>query len=127
LLYWRDGELDNARACFRNAQFIDSAAVEQGYRGDYVLLDYLDGLTTARLGDDGGDAYARASKLAQHDLPAYNPADNVFLFADFGQGPLKYADGRYGDELRFRTPPSRIRSASLLVDGRTIYFTPWDN
>src|SRR6185295_11142089 len=82
LLYWRDGELDNARACFRNAQFIDSAAVEQGYRGDYVLFDYLDGLATARLGDDGGDAFARANKLAKHDLPAYNAADNVFLFAD---------------------------------------------
>src|SRR5207249_2823675 len=50
ILYWFDGELDNARACFRSAQIMDSDAENKSYASDYVLLDYLDGLATARLG-----------------------------------------------------------------------------
>ena len=127
LLYWRDGQPDNARACFRSAQFIDSAAEQETYRSDYVLLDYLDGLATAKLADDGSDAFARAQKLAKHDLPPYDPANNVLFFVEFGQGPRKYAAGQYGEQLKFRVQPSRIRSAMLEVAGHTVYFTPWDN
>src|SRR6185369_15485724 len=43
LLYWRDGQPDNARACFRSAEFIDGDAEDKTYQSDYVLLDYLDG------------------------------------------------------------------------------------
>ncbi|HWA11174.1 MAG TPA: hypothetical protein VG838_17160 [Opitutaceae bacterium] len=127
LLYWRDGQPDNARACFRSAQFIDGAATDEKYRSDYVLFDYLDGLATAKLADDGGDAFARAQKLAKHDLPPYDTAANVLCFVEFGQGPVKYAAGQYGEQLKFRLPPSRIRSAAMLVNGQTVYFTPWDN
>ncbi len=127
LLYWRDGQPDNARACFRSAQFIDGTAVEENYRGDYVLLDYLDGLASAKLADDGSEALARAQKLAKRDLPPYDPAANVLCFVEFGQGPLKYAAGQYGEQLKFRAQPSRIRSAAMQVNGQTVYFTPWDN
>ncbi len=127
LLYWRDGQPDNARACFRSAQFIDSAAEQETYRSDYVLLDYLDGLATAKLSDDGSDAFARAQKLAKHDLPPYDPAANVLFFVEFGQGPRKYGAGQYGEQLKFRVQPSRVRSAALAVAGHTVYFTPWDN
>jgi tetratricopeptide (TPR) repeat protein len=127
LLYWRDGQPDNARACFRTGQFIDSDAENATYRSDYVLLDYLDGLATSKLAGDGGDAFARAQKLAKHDLPAYDPGANVLFFVEFGEGPRKYAAGKYGEELKFLTKPSRIRSASLSVAGHALYFTPWDN
>ncbi|HLP24746.1 MAG TPA: tetratricopeptide repeat protein, partial [Acidobacteriota bacterium] len=53
ILYWRDGEPDNARACFRSGQLIDSVAEGDEYRADYVLLDYLDGLASAKLAADG--------------------------------------------------------------------------
>jgi hypothetical protein len=127
VLYWRDGQPDNARACFRTGQFIDSAAENENYRSDYVLLDYLDGLATTKLSGDGGDAFARAQKLAKHDLPPYDPAANVLLFIEFGEGPRKYAAGKYGEQLKFLVKPSRVRSATLAVAGRTVYFTPWDN
>jgi hypothetical protein len=127
LLYWRDGQPDNARACFRSAQFIDSAAENEQYRSDYVLLDYLDGFATAKLAGDGSDAFVRAQKLAKHDLPPYDPKANVLFFVEFGQGPRKYAAGQYGEQLKFRVQPSRIRSAALAVAGHTVYFTPWDN
>jgi len=60
IIYWMDGEPDNARACFRTGQLEDSSTNGE-YSGDYVLLDYLDGLATAKEGGDGSDAYARAT------------------------------------------------------------------
>ncbi len=127
LLYWRDGQPDNARACFRSAQLIDSDAENATYKGDYVLLDYLDGLASVKLGADGADALARAEKLAKHPLPPYDPKANVLCFVEFGRGPHKVAAGRDGEQLRFQVDQSRVRSATLSVEGQTAYFTPWDN
>jgi hypothetical protein len=69
ILYWMDGEIDNARACFRSAQFMDSDAENQSYANDYVLLEYLDGFATAKLGGDGSDALARSRKVARLESP----------------------------------------------------------
>ena len=127
LLYWRDGEPDNARACFRSAQFIDSSAEDGDYRADYVLLDYLDGLASAKLAADGSDAFARAEKSAKHALPAYEPAHNVLVFAEWGRGPEKIAAGEYGEQLKFSTPFSAAQRARLTVAGRALTLTPWDD
>jgi hypothetical protein len=127
ILYWRDGQPDNARACFRSGEFIDSDAENDTYKGDYVLLDYLSGLASVKLAADGSDALARAEKLAKHPLPAYDPQANVLCFVEFGQGPQKIATGQYGEQLRFRLSRSRIHSALLSVDGQNVSFLPWDN
>ena len=127
LLYWRDGEPDNARACFRSGQLLDTDAEADTYKSDYVLLDYLDGLASAKLAADGSDALARAQKLTKNTLPPYDVQGNVLLFVEFGRGPRKYAGGENGELLRFRTEPSRIRSASLSVLDQSVHFLPWDN
>jgi hypothetical protein len=127
LLYWRDGQPDNARACFRSAQFIDSDAESANFKSDYVLLDYLEGLASAKLGGDGSDALARAQKLSKGPLPPYDPAANVLCFVEFGRGPRKQAAGRYGEQLRFHVEPSRVRSAALTLDDQNLHFLPWDN
>ncbi len=127
LLYWRDGEPDNARACFRSGQLLDTDAESDTYKSDYVLLDYLDGLASAKLAADGSDALARAQKLTKNQLLPYDAHGNVLLFVEFGRGPRKYAAGENGELLRFRTEPSRIRSASLSVLEQTVHFLPWDN
>jgi hypothetical protein len=127
LLYWRDGEPDNARACFRSGQVIDGGTAEEKYDADYVLLDYLDGLASVKLQADGSDAWARAKAHAGQrlNLPAYNPAANVLLFAEYGYGPRKYAAGRYGEQLRFHAEDSPTRSARLLLqDGRMVVPLP---
>lgn len=128
LLYWRDGQPDNARACFRTAQFIDSDAEADSYRGDYVLFDYLDGLASEKLSADGRDAYRRAVANAKgRALPAYDRSANVLVFAEFGTGPRKYAGGEYGEQLRFMTPDSRVYSARLTVAGRTVNLPAYDD
>jgi hypothetical protein len=127
ILYWRDGEPDNARACFRSGQVIDSDPEKERYDSDYVLLDYLDGFATAKLAGDGSDAFKRAQAHAgeKRALPPYNPAANVLIFAEFGYGPRKYAAGQYGEQLRFYVNDSPSRSARLVLDnGRRVVPLP---
>jgi hypothetical protein len=102
-------------------------AEAENYQSDYVLLDYLDGLASAKLHGDPSDAFTRAETLAKHPLPAYEPAANALFFVEWGYGPQKYAAGRYGEQLRFHVEPSRIRSATLTLREKTIHFTAWDN
>jgi len=128
ILYWIDGELDNARACFRSGQVMDSDAENRTYSSDYVLLDYLDGLTTVKLGGDGSDALKRAEANARMAKPP--PPDaraNVLFFVEFGNGPAKYATGQYAEELRFRPGYSAVRAVRLEVDGQTVRAEPNDD
>lgn len=128
ILYWMDGEPDNARACFRSAQIEDSDTEDKTYSADYVLLDYLDGLATAKLAGDGSDADKRARKLDRtHMLPGCDPKANVLLFLDFGQGPMKYATGQHAEELRFREGFSRVHKASVTMDNRACTAPAFDD
>jgi len=131
ILYWRDGEPDNARALFRSGELLDSDTQDKTYAGDYVLLDYLDGFASAKLGGDGADALKRARTNAKQQgratPPDYNPKANVMLFAEYGHGPRKYSGGEYGELLKFFTEQSRIRSARLEVDGRHVALPPYDD
>lgn len=127
ILYWRDGEPDNARACFRSAQFVDSDAENDTYRGDYVLCDYLDGYVTARLGGDGSDARKRAEQNRHRPMPPYDLSANVLCFVEYGRGPRKYGAGEYGEQLRFQITDSPAHYARLTVDGRTYELPPYDD
>lgn len=128
ILYWMEGEPDNARACFRSAQLEDSDTENHHYAGDWVLPEYLDGLATAKLGGDGSDAYKRAVAAARGvTLPPYRPEANVLLFIEFGPGPTKFATGEYAQELRFRVNTSKVRSARFKVAKLDIPVAPTDD
>jgi hypothetical protein len=128
IIYWMDGEPDNARACFRSAEFEDSDAEQHQYAGDWVLPDYLDGLITAKLGGDGSDAFKRAQANAKGiKLPPYNLKNNAIFFIEFGPGPTKFATGQYHEELRFNTAPCPVTSAELKVDAFQIPIAPTDD
>jgi tetratricopeptide (TPR) repeat protein len=128
ILYWMQGEPDNARACFRSAEFEDSDTENRAYAGDWVLPDYLEGLASLKLGGDGSDAFKRAEASARNiKLPPYNPQANVLFFVEFGAGPTKYGTGEYGEELRFRVPPANIKSAEVKVDAFKFPVAPTDD
>jgi hypothetical protein len=131
IVYWHDGEPDNARALYRTAELLDSDTEDKTYAGDYVLLDYLDGLVSAKLGGDGSDALVRARASAKQQgratPPNYNPKANVMLFVEYGQGPTKYNGGEFGEQLKFFTRPSHICSARMEIDGRHVALPPFDD
>ncbi|MCC6819760.1 MAG: hypothetical protein IT579_03440 [Verrucomicrobia subdivision 3 bacterium] len=128
VIYWMDGEPDNARACFRSAEFEDSDAEQAEYAGDWVLPEYLDGLASTKLGNDGADALKRARANGKNiNLPDYNLKANVLFIVEFGPGPLKYATGEYGEELRIRTRPSPLVSARIKTGTIDLAVAPCDD
>jgi tetratricopeptide (TPR) repeat protein len=128
ILYWMDGEPDNARACFRSAAIQDADADSHQYAADYALLDYLDGLATLKLGGDGSDAYARAEREAREAKPPpYDAKANVLFFLEFDPGPFKYRAGEYRERLYFGIPASPVRSAEIAVEGQTVQASPYDD
>ena len=128
MLYWKEGEPDNARACFRSAQIIAADSEDQHYQVTWVLINYLDGLAATKLGGDGSDAYKLAQANETHrKLPPYDAKDNVLVFAEYGQGPKKYAGGEYGEQLKFIVENSRAKSARISVNGQTHHLPAYDN
>ena len=128
ILYWMDGEPDNARACFRTGQLLDSDAENKTYAGDWALLDYLDGYASTKLAADGSDAFARAqSHTRATPLPPYAPRANVLFFVEFGNGPLKYASGQFREQLRFSQGTSSVKSAVVKVAGQTLPAPAYDD
>jgi hypothetical protein len=128
ILYWMDGEPDNARACFRSAQIQDSDTENKAYAGDYVLLDYLDGLATMKLDEDGSNALKRAAKESRFGAPPpCDPKANTLFFVEFGQGPIKYATGEYQEELRFMPGRSAAQSVVIKVGNQVLGLRPYDD
>lgn len=119
ILYWRNGDIDNARACFLSGQFHDSDTFEQQFAGDYALLDFLDGLAMARLKNDPTDALRRAEGHDErHALPKFDPDANVLVFIEQGEGPIKYSDGEYHEKLRVASSSAKVEER--WVRGRLI-------
>jgi tetratricopeptide (TPR) repeat protein len=128
ILYWHDGEPDNARALFRNGGFLAGGTGDNVPQGGWVLLDYLDGLATTKLHGDGSDSLARARARSAHPLPGYDPAANVLVFVEYGAGPLKYATGQYREQLKYYSPElPAVTNARLTVAGQTLDLAPWDD
>jgi len=129
VLYWMDGEPDNARACFRNAQIQDSDTESQEYSNDWVLMDYLDGFVTAKyFGGDGVDAFKRADESFKlGELAPYTKSANTMVFLEFGQGPTKYSTGQYGEQLRFRPGQSPVKGAWVKVANKAVRIAPYDD
>jgi hypothetical protein len=128
LLYWRNGEPDNARAAFRSAAIQDADAETKEYAADYVLLDYLDGFATAKLGGDGSEALKRARAHCRMAVPPdYNVNANVLFFFDYGKGPTKYATGEHNEQLRFLPGSSLAREVRVRVGDQAAHVGPYDD
>ena len=128
ILSWMDGEPDNARACFRSAQFQDADTENHTYAADYVLLDYLDGLATTKLGGDGSDELKRAKANARGSAPPpYHARANVLIFLEFGHGPMKYGTGSYQQELRFASGAPSASQVNLRLGTQQFRLVPYDD
>lgn len=128
LIYWMDGEPANARACFRTAQLMDALAEKHEHRADWVMLDYLDGFITAKLGKDGSAALRRAREHAGAiALPDYNPAANTLLVLQTGFGPVKKSGGDVGEALVYDGGHSDVAQIRITVAGQTVTAPIFDN
>src|SRR5688572_6180987 len=129
ILYWMDGEPDNARACFRNGQIQDTDMEANEFSNDWVLMDYLDGfVTTKYFGGDGVDPLKRAQQSFKlGELPPYSKSPNTMVFLEFGKGPTKYSTGEYGEQLRIQSGISQVHGAWVKVANKAVRIVPYDN
>lgn len=128
ILYWMDGEPDNARACFKSAQLQDADAENGQYQADYSVLDYLDGFVTTKLGGEAPEALKLARSHARLGVPPdYDPQANVLIFFEMGTGPRKYASGQHGEQLRIAAGGSRANRVRLQLDGQISEARPLDD
>ncbi len=125
VLFLMDGEMDNARACLSSAALQDDDPEGGKFKCDWVLVNYLDALLGARLGVSDSDiplAQARKNSLA--DLPPLSTPFNVLVVAEFGKAPIKYATGKYKEQLRFK-PGGADVSFAAVVHAESVLLVPY--
>jgi len=140
ILYWADSDLANARFHLRVAKLPSappaaSTPITDTYDNDCILIDYLDGLLSLKLAPQdpgsGADALAlaRANATIQNRpaLPDYNPASNVFIFVEYGNGPLKQGSSDDGKTRAYTLPENSCQLARLTIGGQTIDLAPYDD
>lgn len=128
ILFWKDGQPDNARACYLTGLLLDTDPENEQWEADFVLLDHLRGIAESRMGLDPAGAFSRARANARMaPPPEFDREHNVLVFAEFGRGPEKFGAGRFGEQLRFREQRSRVRSARLEIGDQIIPLNPIDD
>lgn len=125
LLYYRDGEYDNARACFRSAQFQDALAEEEQYRCDFLAMDWLEALCNARMGDmdAAADALRRAREVQRPiptRLPDIHPDSNTLVAVFLGGAPIKQNTGPHGERLVIIPDSAGIGGAKVRLNGQPL-------
>ena len=103
LIYLRDGDFGNARACFKSAVLQDAFAEEEQHRCDFALMIFLEGWASQMEGDEilVRKAYKEVQKL-RPDFIQPKPGDNILVVVEIGKAPRKVADGPGHGELKFR-------------------------
>jgi tetratricopeptide (TPR) repeat protein len=124
LLYLRDGDFGNAAACFKRSELEDITGDDApGFSGDWysdelglALASYWNGYPA-----DADAALRRAATYhsIQGKVPPPTPLTNTLLVVEVGAGPIKYAAGRYHEQLRFREEPPATVTVSAAPPGRS--------
>jgi len=106
LLYFREGDLDNARASFMAASLQDKWAEDQQYDADFGLMDFLAGWTSMCIGDKSGaqERFQYANK--EHPPGAFDsflarPSKSISIYED-GFAPAKVRAGKHGEIMTFK-------------------------
>lgn len=127
VIYWMQGEPDNARACFKSAQLMDSDAEGEQYKADYAILDFMIGMINRFYKGDDNEAFRFAKQNAKFD---YFPDDvqdpNLIIILEFGSGPTKYRGGNYGQLLKIRSRTSLAHSVNITLTD-PIHIQPLDD
>ena len=103
LLYLRDGDYQNARISFREAERMDTLSDAEQFQSDFAAMNYLQGWSLRCQGraSDAKEYFDLAAK-AQKGLTAPAEGDNVLFIGELGNGPVKARDGAQAQKLLFQ-------------------------
>jgi len=94
LIYLRDRDADNARACFNAAVLQDSFAEEQQNRCDFAVMYLMAAYATHLQGDKNArDEYFAEFLRFRPDFPVPDWDNSIIAVVETGKGPRKLADG----------------------------------
>ena len=152
LLLLKKGDIENARAAFKNGMLSDSDSIGEQYKSDEPLLYLFNSRVERLLGNDSlsddlfkqaVDAFLKSSPLTQNVFAselAYvgqdptvasdplkdfiNRENNVFIIIESGKGPVKGRSGRYGEKAFFFGEDTTIQEIGINVDGQNVSKKP---
>ena len=103
LLYFKEGDYENARASFKGAMLQDTLSATETFSKSFALMAFLEGWASKCAGDTGlaADSFNEAVGL-NAALSAPQPEDNTLLIAELGGSPVKVATGEHKEKLQFQ-------------------------
>lgn len=122
VLYWRQGDLDNASACFKRGLLADGWSEAGSHQKDFEVLMFLLGWVSRLRGDDEQAAFSfrEAAVLRPDNEFFFEPRvdeRNVLVVAGVGKGPRRVQAGNERQEVRFVPTMYEERAIEVLVDG----------
>lgn len=132
LLLYNQGDLENAKAAFKNGILADSDSKGESYKSDIAILYLLVSRISKKLGDESlsGDYYNVVKELKNN--PNYSSLgfsdefihkildlkNNILLVVEFGEGPFKSRSGRYGELAVINGDRYDISGWNIKIDGK---------
>ncbi|WCP73893.1 hypothetical protein [Sphingomonas hankookensis] len=120
LLYLRDGDYQNARISFREAERMDTLSDAEQFQSDFAAMNYLQGWSLRCQGraSDAKEYFDLATK-AQKGLTAPAEGDNVLFIGELGNGPVKARDGAQAQKLLFQAGEAYPETLATITYGAT--------
>ncbi|MBN9409980.1 MAG: hypothetical protein J0H69_12595 [Burkholderiales bacterium] len=118
LVYAAQGDFQNARAMFKQADYQDTVAEAEQYAGDFALMPYMAGWASYC---DGNAQLARDYlQMAVKGDPAYagvSVEQPVLVLFESGRAPFKYGGGKHGEALKWQPHDMPAQTARAACTG----------
>jgi tetratricopeptide (TPR) repeat protein len=119
ILYLREQNWSNARACFKSVQFQDAAKNDPAEKGTWASADWLEGWCNANLGqtEAAQECWNRAKQNRLHSLSPPRAENHIVCVALLGFGPVKITKGRQGEHLAYKKSFSTAKKVQVRNGG----------
>ncbi len=126
LIFLKTGDLENARACFKNGMMQDAFAEEQQNRCDFAILSLLQYWSSLKLADNEScNALKEELSILRPQLTLPDNRHNVIFVVETGTSPRKLADGVAQNKLVYRRGKNFSEdNASITLNNTHIELTP---
>lgn len=117
LVYAAQGDFQNARAMFKQADYQDTVAEAEQFAGDFGLMPFMAGWASycdgnANLAKD----YLQMAVKGDKNYTGVSVEQPVLVLYETGRAPYKYGGGKFGEALKWQAhdgPPQTAKSVCV--------------